>query len=126
MDMTISTLKKIQQYTLFFISFIILSGCAAQNEVPLGQVESAWDFDHKVQFYKTKLDENHYRLEVVTSNKANFQRLSAFLLRKSYLICGGYGYTLTPIKGVESFDYKRASPHLIRANLVAKIECPIS
>lgn len=101
----------------------MLAACAAP-EVPLGEAESEWDFDHKLQFKKTKFDDNHYQLEVITAKKLNFQRMSAFLLRRSYLICGGYGYTLTMVKGVESVDYKRSSPNKIRGNLVAKIECP--
>lgn len=126
MDMKTS-ITKISIKTLFcIISIIFISACSSQEEIPLGEVESAWDFDHKLQFHKTKLDKNHYRLEVITSKKAKFSRLSAFLLRKSYLICGGYGFTLTPVKGIESVDYKRASPNLIRANLVANIECPIA
>ncbi len=111
----------------FTATFVILitSGCATQpSDIPLGEAKSAWDFDHKVQYKKTKFDENTYQLEVIPNDKVNFERLSVFLLRRSYLICGGYGYKLQLIKGVESFDHFRASPNMIMPNLTAKIECP--
>jgi len=84
-----------------------------------------WDFDHHVQFKKTKYDDNNYQLEVIPNNKVSFERLSAFLLRRGYLICGSYGYKLELITGVKSFDYPRASPNLIMPNLTAKLECAI-
>lgn len=85
-----------------------------------------WDFDHQVQFIQTELAVNRYQLEIIQNNKVKFQQLSALLLRKSYLICGRYDYTLTIIKGIESFDHKRASPNLIRSNLVATLACPLT
>lgn len=83
-----------------------------------------WDFDHQVQFRQTELENNSFQLELIQNNKVDFKQLSALLLRRSYLICGSYGYKITVLKGVESVDYKRASPNLIRSNLVAKLECP--
>ncbi len=104
---------------------LLTSGCASQSDdIPLGEAKSAWDFDHNVQYKKTKFDENTYQLEVISNSKVNFERLSVFLLRRSYLICGGYGYKLELIKGIESFDHFRASPNMIMPNLTAKIECP--
>ena len=109
---------------LLFI--FILSSCAGPSQVVLGQAQSEWDFDHQLQFKKTQFDDNHYQLEVIPNNKVSFERLSAFLLRRSYLICGMYGYKLELITGVESFDYPRASPNLIMPNLTAKLECAIN
>ena len=83
-----------------------------------------WDFDHQLQYIKTEVSKNNFQLEIIHNNRVGFQRLSALLLRKSYLICQKYGYKLTVVKGVESVDYKRASPNLIRSNLIAKLECP--
>jgi len=104
----------------------VLSGCAGSSVLENGQTKSEWDFDHHVQFKKTKFDEHNYQLEVIPNNKVSFERLSAFLLRRGYLICGTYGYKLELITGVESFDYPRASPNLIMPNLTAKLECPIT
>ena len=103
------------------------ASCSSNIEnVPLGQASSEWDFDHNLQFKKTKFDDHHYQLEVIPNNKVSFERLSVFLLRRSYLICQGYGYKLELIKGVESFDHFRASPNLIMPNLTANLECPVT
>jgi hypothetical protein len=108
----------------------LLTGCVSLQQynsihvTPNGVAQSKWDFDHKLQYKKTKLSANIYQLEVVSSYKTKFERLSAFLLRRGYLICGQYGYKLEVIKGVESFDHLKASPNLIMSNLTAELECP--
>ncbi|HBY86993.1 MAG TPA: hypothetical protein DEO86_14090 [Colwellia sp.] len=120
------TLKPVLHYTTLLLCVSLLGACAGPSQVVLGQAQSEWDFDHKLQFKRTQFDDNHYQLEVIPNNKVNFERLSAFLLRRAYLICGTYGYKLELIKGVESFDYPRASPNLIMPNLTAKLECAIT
>jgi len=119
--------KKIFQGGVLALFVAVTSSCATnENNQVLGQAKSEWDFDHQVQFKKTKFDDNNYQLEVMPNTKVSFERLSAFLLRRGYLICGTYGYKLELITGVESFDYPRASPNLIMPNLTAKLECPIT
>jgi hypothetical protein len=115
-------MKKISAVLCILIcsNFVACSSLASKESENTPQ----WDFDHQLQFIQTELSKNSYQLEILHDNKANFQRLSALLLRRSYLICQGYGYKLTIMKGVESVDYKRASPNLIRSNLVANVECP--
>ena len=120
------TTKLTYKYILPSLCALFLGACAGPSTAVLGQAKSEWDFDHQLQFKKTKFDENNYQLEVIVNNKVSFERLSAFLLRRSYLICGQYGYKLQLIKGVESFDFPRASPNLIMPNLTAKLECAIS
>ncbi|WP_057832921.1 hypothetical protein [Colwellia sp. TT2012] len=124
--MIIITITLSRKSVLLLLSVLFLSACAGPSTTVLAQVESQWDFDHQLQFKKTQFDDNNYQLEVISNNKGNFERLSAFLLRRSYLICGTYGYKLELITGVESFDYSRASPNLIMPNLTAKLECPLS
>jgi hypothetical protein len=85
------------------------------------QVE--WDFDHNIQFRHTQLSTNSYQLEIIPNNKGKFERLAAFLLRKSHIICGKYHYKIEIIRGVEGFDDKRAMPNYITPSLIAKIEC---
>ncbi len=112
---------------------LLLSACTnsptsfdnAQHSVDSKGNQTYWDFDHQVQFKEVKLSGKQYRLEVITNNKVSFERLSAFLLRRGYLICGTYGYKLELITGVESFDHFRASPNMIMPNLKAKLECPL-
>jgi len=121
--MRILNVNPIRKNTIIILSSLWLSSCALPETVQLGEPNSEWDFDHQLQFNKTQFDDTHYQLEVISHN-VNFYQMSAFLLRRSYLICGEYGYQLTIIKGVESFDQKRMMPNLITSNLVAKLECP--
>ena len=105
---------------------LLLSACTNDpNANPQGVIGSHWDFDHELQYKQTKLSDSTYQLEVIPNQKVNFERLSTFLLRRGYLICGQYGYKLELITGVESFDFPRASPNLIMPNLTAKLECPM-
>jgi len=113
------------QYSLAILCFLLLAACTGSNQIVLGQAQTEWDFDHQLQYKKTQLSVNIYQLEIVSNHKANFERLSAFLLRQSYLICGGYGYKLELLRGVERFDHLRESPNLIIPNLTAKLQCPI-
>ena len=122
--MTMKKIKLIGGYSLAVTCFILLAACTAPSPMMVGQVQNNWDFDHKLQFKTTKFADNRYQLEVMANDKQGFERLSAFLLRQSYSICGSYGYTLELIAGVESFDYSFTSPNLIRSNLTAKLECP--
>ena len=124
--MGISSVKIIGINLIILLFCLSLSACSIQERTTLGEARSEWDFDHKLQFYKTQFDNNHYQLEVISSNSDSFYRMSAFLLRNSYLICGQYGYTLTIVKGVESVDQKYAMPNLIKSNLVATLQCPLS
>ena len=120
------TTKLAYKYILPPLCALFLGACAGPSTAVLGQAKSEWDFDHQLQFKKTKFDDNNYQLEVIANNNVSFDRLSAFLLRRGYLICGQYGYKLELVKGVESFDYPRASPNLIMPNLTAKLECAIN
>jgi len=105
---------------------LILSACTIDpNANSQGAIGSQWDFDHELQYKKTQLSDSSYQLEVIANQKVSFERISAFLLRRGYLICGQYGYKLELITGVESFDFHRASPNLIMPNLKAILECPI-
>jgi hypothetical protein len=110
----------------FIVVCLLLSACTIDpNANPKGVIGSQWDFDHELQYKKTQLSDSSYQLEVIPNQKVSFERLSAFLLRRGYLICGQYGYKLELITGVESFDFPRASPNLIMPSLKAKLECPI-
>ena len=124
--MTMLKTKLAHKYILPPLCAFFLGACAGPSTAVQGQAKSEWDFDHHLQFKKTQFDENHYQIEVIPNTKVSFERLSAFLLRRGYLICGSYGYKLELITGVESFDYPLASPNFIMPNLTAKLECAIS
>ena len=101
-----------------------LSACA-NLKTPTAHNNGAtqWDFDHGVQYRQTNLARKHYQLEVIPNKKVSFDRLSVFLLRKSYRLCGNYHYKLELIQGIEGFDDKHAMPNYIFPSLIAKIEC---
>lgn len=100
---------------------ISLSACSAQNKKDVAATQ--WDFDHQVQFKQTQLSTNDYLLEVIPNAKVGFERLSVFLIRKSFSLCQHYRYKLEVLQGIEGFDDKRAMPNYIHPSLKAKVQC---
>ena len=107
---------------LSFILFSLLIACSAISPVDASS-RAQWDFDHKVQFIQSKIEDNIYQLEIIPTNRTKFRQLSAFLLRKSLELCGGYQYKIQLIQGIEGVDDKRAMPNYITRSLIAKVEC---
>jgi hypothetical protein len=112
-------------YVLTTLCFsITLSACSATNsQTALNNGATQWDFDHNLQFRYTKLSTIAYQLEVIPNGRVKFDRLAAFLLRKSFIICASYNYNIEIIQGIEGFDDKRAMPNYITPSLIAKIKC---
>ena len=105
----------------FCIALTACSNFSSKNSFNNGSTQ--WDFDHRIQFRQTNLTTNHYQLEIIPNNKVNFERLTALLIRKSYLLCGSYHYKIEMIQGIEGFDDKRAMPNYIFPSLMANVEC---
>ena len=112
-------------YILTALCFsITLSACGANNtQTALNNGATQWDFDHNLQFRYTKLSTIAYQLEIIPNGRVKFDRLAAFLLRKSFIICASYYYKIQIIQGIEGFDDKRAMPNYITPSLIAKVEC---
>ncbi len=106
---------------LLFITFTSL----ATEQAPQNTSQTAWDFDHKLQFKQTQLS-NKFRLEVIPNNKINFERMAGFLLRKSLKLCQGKSYNLQIIKGIESYNDQAYFPNRLSRTLIAEITCSIS
>lgn len=106
---------------LVMVSTLVLtfSGCAVVVE----NGESQWDFDHQIQFKQTKLDNGHYKLQVIPQNKTRFNKLATFLLRQSKDICGSYGYSIKIIGGVQGFHEAEGAPNKIMSSLTAEVNC---
>ncbi len=100
----------------------LVLGCSSTENQSKGY-QSQWDFDHKLQFRKTKIDDHNYHLEIIPNDKIKFNRLATFLIRYSYKICGNYGYQVEILSGVEGFIDKKASPNYIQGSLIANVEC---
>jgi len=116
-------MKKISQLLLYAMLFSTIASCTSLQKSISSDSTTLWDFDHNVQFKKTKLSDRHFTLEVIPNNNVTFDRLATFLLRKSYSLCGGYHYKIEMLQGIEGFDDKRAMPNYIFPSLIAKIEC---
>ncbi len=100
---------------------ISLSACSTTNTE---NGTSQWDFDHSIQFKQTKLAENKYHLQVIPKSDTHFSKLATFMMRRSYEICGTYGFKIEVLKGVEKFTDRQSFPNLIMPSLSANIECP--
>lgn len=117
-------MKKLIKELSLFIFFITISGCAYKSSSnSVGDEIVEWDFDHHVQFIQTKLSNQKYQLEIIPNHKVPFERLTSFLIRKSYSLCGSYHYKLEMIKGIEEFNDKFIMKNYIFPSLTAKIEC---
>lgn len=108
---------------LYFLIFlgVLHSGCS--NIEPQNGT-SQWDFDHNVQFKQTKLSENKYHLQVISKSDTHFSKLATFMMRRSYEICGTYGFTIEVLKGIERFTDRQSFPNLIMPSLSANVKCP--
>jgi len=81
------------------------------------------DFDHQVQFSQTQIDETSYLLKVLRLNGVSFETMSVFAFRKSFELCGHYGFNMEVIGGVELFNDKAAMPNKIFPALEVKVHC---
>jgi hypothetical protein len=109
------------KYSILGIIFTQVMMCSYASEKTSGVLE--WDFDHQLQFRHTEIADRRFRLEIIRMPKTQFSQLSVFLLRKSILLCGEYGYQITMLSGVEGFLEKKALPNYIQRNLIAEIAC---
>jgi len=107
---------------IFVLIFAVslLSACTTSNKA---NNSSQWDFDHNLQFKETQLADNKYHLEIIPKTDTYFSQLATFLMRRSYQLCGQYGYTLEILRGVEGFNDREGLPHLIQSSLQANVEC---
>jgi len=82
-----------------------------------------WDFDHSIQFKQTMLSEDKYHLQVIPKSDTHFSKLATFMMRRSYEICGTYGFKIEVLKGIEKFTDRQSFPNLIMPSLSVNIEC---
>ncbi|WP_448568268.1 hypothetical protein [Thalassotalea ganghwensis] len=111
---------KYSNYLLLFIVTIVSIGCTQKR---FDDDISEWDFDHHVRFEQKKLSDNRFYIKVHRFDNTHFPQLATFLLRQSFKVCQGYGYTIEVLDGVEAFDDKKARPNWIPPSLAANVEC---
>ncbi|SEL81904.1 hypothetical protein SAMN05216262_1242 [Colwellia chukchiensis] len=100
----------------------LISACASNTPTKNGA--SQWDFDHRVQFKQTALEDGKHHLQVIAKQDTEFSKLATFLMRQSLRICQSYGFKIEVLAGVERFDDKLSFPNMIMPSLSANIECP--
>jgi len=107
-------------YILVTVCFA-LSAC---SNIESKHGASQWDFDHSIQFKQTILSEGEYHLQVIPKSDTHFSKLATFMMRRSYELCGSYGFKIEVLKGIEKFTDRQSFPNLIMSSLSANIECP--
>lgn len=107
---------------IFIVTVIMMLFSCASAERISNNVE--WDFDHKVRFQQTQLEDGRYHLIVTPKSDTRFSKLATFLMRKSFEICRSYGFKMEILQGVELYNDRIAHPNFIMRSLAANIECP--
>jgi hypothetical protein len=107
-----------------FYSAILCVALSACSNIDTENGASQWDFDHNIQFKQIKLSEYKFHLQIIPKSDTHFSKLAAFMMRRSYNICGTYGFTIEVLKGIEKFTDRQSFPNLIMPSLSANIECP--
>jgi hypothetical protein len=105
---------------------IVASTCfalSACSNIETENTASQWDFDHNIQFQQKKTSKNKYHLTVNPKSDTHFSILATFMMRRSYQICGTYGFTIEVLKGIEKFTDRQSFPNLIMPSLSANITC---
>ena len=100
-------------------SFILLMHISPSD----ANTVTARDFDHQVQFSQTQINEHSYHLKVLRLNGASFETMSVFAFRKSFELCGHYGFNMEVIGGVELFNDRAAMPNKIFPALELNVHC---
>jgi len=118
----IATPLLITMFTIAMLTIPVFNSVAAKQNSPI-TTQSSWDFDHKLQFKQSQLNNKKFRLEVVPNNKIDFERMAGFLLRKSLKLCQGTHYNLQIVKGIESYNDQEYFPNRLSGSLVAEITC---
>ena len=117
-------MKKVILSLILLIIFSNITGCANLNAKNSERTDGIqWDFDHRVQFVQTQLENNKYQLKVIPNSRVGFGQLAKFLLRKAYSLCGSYHYKIEMLQGIQGVDDKKFMPNYIAPSLMANVEC---
>ena len=88
-----------------------------------GKEQALYDFDHKISYRLTQLNETHYRLSVKEGNYEAFATQAIFLLRKSKEICGSERFNLAFGSGIQSYEKFPREPRADPGPLIAILQC---
>ncbi|MCQ8879889.1 hypothetical protein NQT69_17975 [Pseudoalteromonas shioyasakiensis] len=91
---------------------------AAQSET-----EKLYDFDEKVHYYQTQIDDNNYHLEIQSDDYKHFKNQSVFLLRHAQRLCRGKDFMLKVTDGVQEYDRFPTKPRKYQPPLTVLLQC---
>ncbi|WP_442961397.1 hypothetical protein [Pseudoalteromonas sp.] len=88
-----------------------------------GETEKLYDFDEKVHYYQTKIDDNNYHLEIQSDDYQHFKNQSVFLLRHADRLCRGNPFMLKVTDGVQEYDRFPTKPRKYQPPLTVLLQC---
>jgi hypothetical protein len=121
-------IKKIHKYLMigkapYIIPVLFfLSGCTHLPE-RLGEPQKLYDFEHKVHYTKVKINNEHFTLQIKSTEYAFFEKHSGFLLRQSKRLCLDKYPQITIKQGIIKYQALPTKPEPYKPDLFAIIKC---
>jgi hypothetical protein len=85
--------------------------------------EKHYDFDNKVHYYQTQLDEHNYKLEIQSDDYPHFANQSVFLLRHASRLCFNQTFMLKVLEGVQEYQRFPTQPRAYQPPLTVLLQC---
>jgi len=113
---------------LFSPRFIISSALVGLSSIGTAQAdtiekEKSYDFDNKVHYYQTKIDDSNYKLEIQSDDYKHFANQSMFLLRHADRLCRGDTFMLKVLEGVQEYERFPTKPRAYQPPLNVLLQC---
>lgn len=108
--------------TVLVASLVLLGGCISAQAAK-GETEKLYDFDEKVHYYQTKIDDNNYHLEIQSDDYKHFRNQSVFLLRHADRLCRGNVFMLKVTEGVQEYERFPTKPRAYQPPLNVLLQC---
>lgn len=110
------------------ISLVIGSTLLACSSVGTAFAEQAkteklYDFDNKVHYYQTKLDDDNYKIEIQSDDYKHFANQSVFLLRHANRLCFNKTFMLKVLDGVQEYESMPTNPRAYQPALSVLLQC---
>ena len=113
---------KIAQSLKLGSGVMFLMSCTVTH-AEVGKTEKRYDFDDKVHYHQTQIDDNNYRLEIQSDSYQHFQNQSVFLLRHAQRLCKGSTFMLRVTDGVQEYERLPSKPRPYQPPLTALLQC---
>lgn len=104
-------------------SILTLLASCTMAQAEKGKTEKLYDFDEKVHYYQTKIDDNNYHLEIQSDDYQHFKNQSVFLLRHANRLCRSNPFMLKVTDGVQEYDRFPTKPRKYQPPLTVLLQC---